>query len=136
MPVLRLPLGTPVARQSHASRTQSWQERHANFTPASLTVRRPADASKTGMTAEGLKQASRVKKNQISLEEAREILGVGESATWEEIEARFKKAFEANEKSGSFYLQSKIYRAHERLEEEFVEDGGGPREEQQQQDGR
>ncbi len=85
------------------------------------------------MTAEGLKQASRVKKNQISLEEAREILGVGESATWEEIEARFKKAFEANEKSGSFYLQSKIYRAHERLEEEFVEDGGGPREEQQQQ---
>ena len=82
------------------------------------------------MTAEGLKQASRVKKNQVSLEEARQILGVGESATWEEIEARFKIAFEANEKSGSFYLQSKIYRAHERLEEELAGEDGGRREEQ------
>jgi hypothetical protein len=80
------------------------------------------------MTAEGLKQASKVKKNQVSLEEAREILGIGESATWEEIEARFRKAFEANEKSGSFYLQSKIYRAHERLQDEYeieAEDVGG-----------
>lgn len=74
-----------------------------------------------------------MKKNQVSLEEARQILGIGESATWEEIEARFKKAFEANEKSGSFYLQSKIYRAHERLEEEFAGGDGGTRDEQEQQ---
>jgi import inner membrane translocase subunit TIM16 len=76
------------------------------------------------MTAEGLKQASKVKKNQISLQEAQQILGVGESATWEEIMERYKKMFEANEKNGSFYLQSKIYRAHERLRDEYkVEDG-------------
>lgn len=116
---------TCVARVSHSGNRRS--------------IRRPADASKSGVTAEGLKQASRVKKNQVSLEEARQILGIGESATWEEIEARFKKAFEANEKSGSFYLQSKIYRAHERLEEEFAGGDGGTRDEQkqqQQEDGR
>jgi import inner membrane translocase subunit TIM16 len=91
-----------------------------------------ADASKSGMTAEGLKQASKVKKNQVSLEEARQILGIGESATWEEIEARFRKAFEANEKNGSFYLQSKIFRAHERLQDEYQvgeEGGDGPQKE-------
>lgn len=31
--------------------------------------------------------------------------------------------FTANEKSGSFYLQSKVYRAKERLEQEFKEEG-------------
>ena len=77
------------------------------------------------MTAEGLQQASKVKKNQVSLEEARQILGIGESATWEEIEAKFRQAFEANEKSGSFYLQSKIYRAHERLQDEYEIENDG-----------
>lgn len=75
------------------------------------------DASKTGVTAEGLKQAS--KKNQLSLEEARKILGVDSSASWDEIVEKYHKMFEANEKNGSFYLQSKIYRAHERIKDEF-----------------
>lgn len=31
--------------------------------------------------------------------------------------------FEVNEKQGSFYLQSKVYRARERLEEEYKAEG-------------
>lgn len=36
---------------------------------------------------------------------------------------KFNHLFRANEKHGSFYLQSKVYRAKERLEEEFKEQG-------------
>jgi len=77
------------------------------------------DASKSGVTAEGLKQASRNRKGQISLQEAQQILGVDSNATWEEIMEKYQKMFDANEKNGSFYLLSKIYRAQERLKEEF-----------------
>lgn len=82
-----------------------------------------SDASKSGMTAEGIKQASRTKKNQISLQEAQQILGVDSNATWEEIMEKYNKMFDANEKNGSFYLLSKIYRAQERMREEFDEVG-------------
>lgn len=77
------------------------------------------------MTAEGLKQASRTKKSQVSLQEAQQILGVDSSATWEEIMEKYQKMFDANEKNGSFYLLSKIYRAQERLKEEFEDPPGG-----------
>lgn len=91
------------------------------------------NASKSGMTAEGLKQATRTKKSQISLQEAQQILGVDSSATWEEIMEKYHKMFDANEKNGSFYLLSKIYRAQERLKEEFedVEQPPGGDHEQQ-----
>ena len=46
------------------------------------------------------------------------ILGIDAGATLEEAMARYQKMFEANEKA-SFYLQSKIHRAKERLEQEF-----------------
>lgn len=36
---------------------------------------------------------------------------------------KYNHLFQQNEKHGSFYLQSKIYRAKERLEEEFAEQG-------------
>lgn len=36
---------------------------------------------------------------------------------------RFKHLFDVNEKHGSFYLQSKVYRAKEALEEEYKEEG-------------
>lgn len=60
----------------------------------------------------------------MTLEEARLILGVESTASLEEVMVRYQKMFEANEKAGSFYLQSKIHRAKERIEKEFLGEGG------------
>lgn len=60
----------------------------------------------------------------MSIEEARSILGVDAQCTLEDVTGRYAKMFEANEKNGSFYLQSKIHRAKERMEAEFLGEGG------------
>lgn len=89
------------------------------------------------MTAEGVKAAQSAK--QLSVQEANQILGIEAGATWEEIMKKYNHLFGANEKHGSFYLQSKIYRARERLEEEFKDNGwpmpevDPPADQQQQQ---
>jgi import inner membrane translocase subunit TIM16 len=60
----------------------------------------------------------------LTLEEACKILNVpppkGGKTDMEQVMATFKKAFDQNEpkKGGSFYLQSKILRARERIEME------------------
>ena len=60
----------------------------------------------------------------MTLEEAAKILDVkapqGGKADMEEVLDRFKRLFDANDpqKGGSFYLQSKILRARERIEAE------------------
>lgn len=61
----------------------------------------------------------------MTLDEACKILNIkqpakGEPANMEEVMDRFKRLFDANnpEKGGSFYLQSKILRARERIEAE------------------
>lgn len=77
------------------------------------------DGSKAGMNAENVKAAGRAVKNQLSVEEAQMILGVDSKATWEEIMKKYRHLYDANEKNGSFYLLSKVYRAHERLKEEY-----------------
>jgi import inner membrane translocase subunit TIM16 len=49
---------------------------------------------------------------------------------------KYEHLFQANEKSGSFYLQSKVFRAKERLEQEFQDKGlptDYPQDQQQQQ---
>lgn len=74
------------------------------------------------MTAEGVQAAARSGK-QLSLQEAQMILGIESGTTWEEIMKKYNHLFEANEKNGTFYLQSKVYRARERLEEEFIQQG-------------
>ena len=78
------------------------------------------EASKGGASAStGMFGGGRV----MQLGEAREVLGVTETATYEEVHARFERLFESNEKNGgSFYLQSKIYRARERLDGEYDEE--------------
>ena len=68
--------------------------------------------------------ASMFARKTMSLEEARMILGVEANASLEDVMARYAKMFEANEKNGSFYLQSKIHRARERIEAEFKGEGG------------
>lgn len=60
----------------------------------------------------------------MTLDEAVKILNVkppqGGKADMEEVMDRFKRLFDANDpqKGGSFYLQSKILRARERIEAE------------------
>ncbi|KAF8451320.1 mitochondrial import inner membrane translocase subunit tim16 [Terfezia claveryi] len=68
------------------------------------------------------------KNNGLTLDEACKILNVpppkqGE-ANMEEVMERFKRLFDANEPKtgGSFYLQSKILRARERIEQQVRED--------------
>lgn len=63
----------------------------------------------------------------LTLDEACKILNVkppqGGKANMEEIMERFKRLFDVNDptKGGSFYLQSKILRARERIELEMKE---------------
>ncbi|GJQ81958.1 hypothetical protein Trydic_g20423 [Trypoxylus dichotomus] len=61
-------------------------------------------------------------KTGITLEEAKQILNVS-SLDKEEINKRYDHLFKANEKvnGGSFYIQSKVFRAKERLDMEFNE---------------
>uniref|UniRef100_A0A914P1S8 Mitochondrial import inner membrane translocase subunit tim-16 n=1 Tax=Panagrolaimus davidi TaxID=227884 RepID=A0A914P1S8_9BILA len=58
----------------------------------------------------------------ISLQESMQILDVKAPLNPEEIEKRFNHLFEANDKAkgGSLYIQSKVYRAKERIDAELA----------------
>lgn len=68
--------------------------------------------------------ASTISANGLTLDEACRILNVpppqGGKANMELVVERFKRLFDSNDptKGGSFYLQSKILRARERIESE------------------
>lgn len=79
------------------------------------------DANKTGVAHEAINNIRRASKS-MTEQEARQILGVSENSTWEEIVQRYDNLFERNAKSGSFYLQSKIHRAKECLETVYQKD--------------
>ena len=57
----------------------------------------------------------------MHLDEARKILNVEKDTSLEEIKKNYTHLFEANDstKGGSFYLQSKVVRALERIELEL-----------------
>lgn len=74
-----------------------------------------------------------VSRGGITLDEAYKVLNVKPNAEWESVADRYKKLFETNDpkKGGSFYLQSKIHRARERIEQEMRKSGKmkeGPKE--------
>ncbi|CAN6299074.1 unnamed protein product [Urochloa humidicola] len=73
------------------------------------------NANKTGVAHETINNIRRASKT-MTEQEARQILGVSENSTWEEIVQRYDNLFERNAKAGSFYLQSKVHRAKECLE--------------------
>nr|ABK21068.1 unknown [Picea sitchensis] len=75
-----------------------------------------ANASKTGVAQEAMQNAVRKTSKAMTEHEARQILGVGEQASWEEILQKYDTLFERNAKAGTFYLQSKVHRAKECLE--------------------
>lgn len=82
------------------------------------------NAQRTGVAQEAANGAAAKTmwgKKVMTVEEARQVLGVDASATYSEVYARYEKLFESNEKGGSFYLQSKIYRAREALDGEYDE---------------
>ena len=97
----------------------------AVFGRAFLQAYQNAAANAGKNVAKGAKEA--VKLGEMSREEALEILGVTHEM-WklerEEVEKRYEKFFAANDpdNGGSFYLQSKIFRAKEFLEAEEAEE--------------
>ncbi|XP_021905184.1 LOW QUALITY PROTEIN: mitochondrial import inner membrane translocase subunit PAM16 like 2-like [Carica papaya] len=83
-----------------------------------------ANASKSGVAQEivqNLRRASKV----MAESEARQILGVTEQASWEEILQKYDNLFDQNAKNGSFYIQSKVHRAKECLEEVYQKKAQG-----------
>uniref|UniRef100_A0A1D1Y652 Mitochondrial import inner membrane translocase subunit tim16 n=1 Tax=Anthurium amnicola TaxID=1678845 RepID=A0A1D1Y652_9ARAE len=73
------------------------------------------NANKTGVArdvAQNVHRASKV----MCEQEARQILGITEQSTWEEVLQKYDNLFEKNARTGSFYLQSKVHRAKESLE--------------------
>ncbi|TYZ58189.1 hypothetical protein PybrP1_003844 [[Pythium] brassicae (nom. inval.)] len=92
--------------------------------------------AKSGNTAAAMaaKPAARAK-NVMSREQALEILNFPTAAhpKPDEVAKQFTRYFEANDpaKGGSFYLQSKIFRAKEALEREQAAAGGDASQEQQ-----
>ena len=76
-----------------------------------------AEAKAKGGNAEEIARNVTGKKK-MEVSEALQILDVNEGATPMEIEERYEKMFAANDpaRGGSFYLQSKIYRAKEALD--------------------
>ena len=79
------------------------------------------NAQRTGVAQEAASSATSgvFGKKTMTLEEARAVLGVDASATYAEVYARYEKLFESNAKQGSFYLQSKVFRAKESLDAEY-----------------
>lgn len=76
--------------------------------------------AKSGKTVTQAASSAVSRRKIMSREQAKEILNFEQNSkpSAQEIEQRFSKYFEANDpaKGGSFYLQSKIYRAKEALE--------------------
>lgn len=64
----------------------------------------------------------------ITLDEAKRILDLSDPIDPKKIDEQYQKLFNANEssKGGSFYLQSKIYRAKERIDMEVQNTTKGP----------
>ncbi|KAF2432756.1 mitochondrial import inner membrane translocase subunit tim-16 [Tothia fuscella] len=88
------------------------------YKQASASQRYAAAAAKNG----GTSQSANFTSSGLTLEEACKILNVpppkGGKTDMEAVMTRFKKMFDTNEpkNGGSFYLQSKILRARERIE--------------------
>ncbi|VDO45985.1 unnamed protein product [Haemonchus placei] len=79
-------------------------------------------SAKTGQSAsETRDNANANARLGISLEESLQILNVKPPIDPKEVEQKYEHLFSINDKAkgGSFYLQSKVYRAKERIDEEL-----------------
>jgi import inner membrane translocase subunit TIM16 len=80
-----------------------------------------AAARKVGNNQQGSRRVAANIRTGITLEEALQILNAQRIDQFEVIERNYKYLMEANDRSkgGSFYLQSKVVRAKERINEEL-----------------
>eukprot|EP00262_Sarcandra_glabra_P009578 TRINITY_DN24001_c0_g1_i1.p1 TRINITY_DN24001_c0_g1~~TRINITY_DN24001_c0_g1_i1.p1 ORF type:complete len:117 (+),score=24.49 TRINITY_DN24001_c0_g1_i1:177-527(+) len=83
------------------------------------------NASKSGVAQETIQNAVRRASKTMTEQEARQILGVNEQSSWEDILQKYDTLFERNAKTGSFYLQSKVHKAKECLEAAYQGKGQG-----------
>ncbi|WMV35227.1 hypothetical protein MTR67_028612, partial [Solanum verrucosum] len=83
------------------------------------------DASKNGVAQEAVQNIRRASKTMTEVE-ARQVLGVAEHSSWEDVLQKYDNLFESNAKNGSFYLQSKVHRAKECLESLYQSKAEGP----------
>ncbi|KAG0581601.1 hypothetical protein M758_4G253100 [Ceratodon purpureus] len=74
------------------------------------------NAGKTGVAQETMQNITHKVSKSMTEHEARQILGVAEHAPWEDVLEKYETLFENNTRVGSFYLQSKVFRAKECLE--------------------
>ncbi|XP_075755214.1 mitochondrial import inner membrane translocase subunit TIM16 [Pelodiscus sinensis] len=83
-------------------------------------LRQEFAASRAAANARGPQSAAATSLSGISLQEAQQILNISKLSP-EEIQKNYEHLFKVNDKSvgGSFYLQSKVVRAKERLVEEL-----------------
>ncbi|CAL9053091.1 unnamed protein product, partial [Musa banksii] len=75
------------------------------------------NANKNGVAHEAINNIRRASRA-MTEQEARQILGISENSSWEEV-------MQNNTKNGSFYLQSKVHRAKECLEAVYKENNQG-----------
>lgn len=94
------------------------------------TRRRPsaAAAADSGSKADSRREAATSARLGMTVQEAEQILNLPESTSLDDLDNKMLRThydhlFSVNEKSkgGSFYLQSKVYRAKERIERELDE---------------
>ncbi|CAG0887108.1 unnamed protein product [Cyprideis torosa] len=78
-------------------------------------------AAQAGGGRQGAQRAAANMRTGMTLDEAQKILNVEDTRDPSEILERYNHLFKVNEKAagGSFYLQSKVVRARERIEEEM-----------------
>ncbi|VDK52459.1 unnamed protein product, partial [Cylicostephanus goldi] len=83
-------------------------------------------ATQTGQSASEARESANANARMgISLEESLKILDVKPPIDPDEVAKKYEHLFEINDKTkgGSFYLQSKVYRAKERIDEELRRQG-------------
>uniref|UniRef100_A0A915ETP4 Mitochondrial import inner membrane translocase subunit tim-16 n=1 Tax=Ditylenchus dipsaci TaxID=166011 RepID=A0A915ETP4_9BILA len=92
--------------------------KHAAQSQTSATSSNSTSSKRPTAEQEAIKTNARLG---ISLQESMQILNVKAPLDPSEVEEKFKHLFEINEKTkgGSLYLQSKVFRAKERLDEEL-----------------
>uniref|UniRef100_A0A915Q0T9 Mitochondrial import inner membrane translocase subunit tim-16 n=1 Tax=Setaria digitata TaxID=48799 RepID=A0A915Q0T9_9BILA len=94
-----------------------------------IRASRQAAASRAQQTGESQNEAHEASRTNarlgISLQEAMKILNVHDPLKPEEVEKNYRHLFSINDKTkgGSLYLQSKVYRAKERIDEELQKRG-------------
>jgi len=94
------------------------EEIRASQQAASRQAERSGTSSSANDTRESANANARLG---ISLQESVQILNAKEPLQEEEVEQNFQHLFEINDKTkgGSLYLQSKVFRAKERIDEEL-----------------